>query len=149
MQTIGMDFQYLDHTADLEFIAYGKSLGECFENAGHALFSAILGAGKEEIMEMGGKEVKEIELEAPELEILLHDWLAELLFLFDVDRMAFTYFTVEISGNGEYTLTASANYEPFDPDRHKIQTEVKAVTYHNMEIKQEGGLYTARVVCDI
>ena len=144
-----MDFRYLDHTADLEFIAYGKSPNECFENAGCALFSAILGVGKEEILEMSGKEVKEIELEASELEILLHDWLAELLFLFDVDRMVFTYFRVGISHNGGYKLTASANYESFDPDRHHIQTEVKAVTYHNMEVKQDGDLWTARVVCDI
>lgn len=144
-----MDFRYMDHTADLEFVSYGKSLNECFENSAYALFSAILDIRKDELAKLPGTEVKEIELTAPDLEILLHDWLSELLFLFDVEYIIFTRFGVEISGNGEYKLKAHANYRPIDQDVPGIATEVKAITYHNMEIKQEGELWTARVVCDI
>ena len=46
-------------------------------------------------------------------------------------------------------VTAELSGEPFDPARHEIHTEVKAVTYHLLKVAQEGGLWTGRIVLDL
>jgi len=134
-------FEFLEHTADLKFRARGKTLEECFENSARALWSAII---KPDTITPG--EQKEIRLEADSLEILLHDFLSEFLFLFETQGMVFNEFRVKIQGN---VLTASAGGEKLDPERHRIETEIKAVTYHEMLIEEDEEGWSATVLCDI
>ena len=69
-------YELIDHTADIAIKAYGKSLSEAFENAAKAMFDIITDSS--EIESVGQYDV---ELEAPDLEQLLVDWLSELLFI--------------------------------------------------------------------
>ena len=138
-------FKYLDHTADLEFISYGKTLNEVFANSALAFFTATLNPGSVEI-----KESREIKLSAPDLETLMHDWLNELLFLFEVEFLVFREFKVEIEKlNENYELYAECSGEELDLKRHTIDAEIKAVTYHNLSVEERNGLWEARVLCDI
>jgi len=138
-------FKYLDHTADLEFISYGKTLNEVFANSALAFFTATLNPGSVEI-----KESREIKLSAPDLETLMHDWLNELLFLFEVEFLVFREFKVEIEKlNENYELYAECSGEELDLKRHAIDAEIKAVTYHNLSVEERNGLWEARVLCDI
>ncbi len=136
-------FEFLEHTADLKFIAYGETLASCFENSALAMFSAIVDLDSIII------EEHDIDLEAEELEILLHDWLSELLFLFTTEEFLPKKFNVSIKKNKNYELHAIVSGEKFDNKKHRIKAEVKAVTYHEMVVEKKGDMWTAQVVCDI
>ncbi|OYT40421.1 MAG: hypothetical protein B6U86_04090 [Candidatus Altiarchaeales archaeon ex4484_43] len=138
------DFEFLEHIADLRFIAYGKSLNDCFQNSAKAMFSAI--SDPKSIEE---KNLKRIALRAENLEELLHDFLSELLFLFETRGLLFKKFRVSIDRNKGYRLKAELRGEKFNPKKHEIKTEIKAVTYHEMLIEKRNEEWTAEVLCDI
>ena len=138
-------FEYIEHTADLRFKSYGKTLGECFSNAAKAMFNAIVNPST-----VKGRTEKTIKLSSPKLELLMHDWLSEALFLFEDEGILFSDFKVEVEENKGFELTGTLRGEKYDPKRHVILTEIKAVTYHEMKIKkEEKGIWSAEVLCDI
>ncbi|MEM0372669.1 MAG: archease [archaeon] len=134
-------FEALDiATADMAFAAYGKTKEEMFENAAKALFSVMF-----ETKEISAKEKRGIILEHEDDVILLHDFLSELLYLFDTEHIIFTKFNVKIN-NGK--LTSEAFGEKYDEKKHKFIIDVKAITYHKMEIKKEKNLWKCVVIVD-
>lgn len=90
---------------------------------------------------------RRIELNGECLERLLVDWLGELLYLHEVDHLLFKEFRIE--SVGEQGLKAVAKGEPFREGFHSIKTEIKAVTYHQIQVKQEDGGWRARVIFDL
>jgi SHS2 domain-containing protein len=138
-------FEYIEHTADLRFRSYGKTLGECFSNAAKAMFNAIVDSST-----VKAREVKTINLSSQKLELLMHDYLSEVLFYFEDEGLLFSDFKVEVKEkNKGFELTGTLRGEKFDPKRHMILTEIKAVTYHEMKIKEEKGIWSAEILCDI
>jgi SHS2 domain-containing protein len=138
-----MDFKYLEHTADAEFIAYGRTLDEAFANAARAMFNLVVDLSK-----VRHVETREISLTAGSLEDLLYDWLSELLYLSEVDRLVFSKFEVRITKNGEYWLDAKAYGEVVSP-RHEVFLHIKAVTYHDLRVEKRDNVYEAQVLLDI
>jgi SHS2 domain-containing protein len=138
-----MEFKYLEHTADAEFIAYGRTLDEAFANAARAMFGLTVDLSK-----VRPVEAREITLTAGSPEDLLFDWLSELLYLSDVDRMVFSQFDVQITRDGEYWLNATARGEKIAP-RHEISLNIKAVTYHDLRVEKRNNAYEAQVLLDI
>ena len=63
------------------------------------------------------------------------------------DRQAVASISVERAS--QTSLRATHNYEPLDPDKHEIATEVKAVTYHQLRIAPEGERWVGRVILDL
>ena len=139
-------YEYLEHTADIKFLAYGKTLEEVFENAALAMFNVMIDTGK-----VSGETAREVFLKSPDLESLLVDWLSELLYLFEVDEIVFRKFQVEEirEEEGEYSITARASGEKFYPESHPFETEIKAVTYNQLEIEKTADGWKAQVVVDI
>lgn len=137
-------YVYLEHTADLRFRAYGKTVSECFSNAATALTSAMV--DPETIEE---KEERTITLEAEDFERLLHDFLSEILFMFETEGLLFKKFEVGVGDKRGNYLNARFVGEEYNPEKHKIKKEIKAVTYHEMKIKKENDLWVAEVLCDI
>lgn len=139
-------YEYLEHTADIKFLAYGKTLEEVFENAALAMFNVMIDTGK-----VSGETAKEIFLKSPDLESLLVDWLSELLYLFEVDEIVFRKFQVQEikEGESEYFITARASGEKFYPESHPFETEIKAVTYNQLKIEKTADGWMAQVVVDI
>jgi SHS2 domain-containing protein len=137
-------FEYIEHTADLRFRAYGKTLGECFSNAAKAMFNAVVDSST-----VRAQTEKTIKLSSPKLELLLHDWLSEILFYFEDEGLIFSDFKVEVKTGKNFELSGTLSGEKYDPKRHAILTEIKAVTYHEMKIKEEKGIWSAEVLCDI
>ena len=84
-------YEFIDHTADIAIKASGKTLAEAFENAAKGMFDII--TDKSEIESVGQYG---IELEAPDLEQLLVDWLSELLFINTSQNLVFGFFKVEL-----------------------------------------------------
>jgi len=139
-------FVYLEeHTADVAFIAYGKDLNEAFENAAKAMFNVMT-----DISKVDKKEGREITVEDTDLKGLLMKWLGELIYIFDAEGLVFSEFEVKIEKQGEkYILRARAFGEPFNPEKHPSGLEVKAISYHWMEIGEENGEKFVRVILDI
>lgn len=139
-------YEYLEHTADIKFLAYGRTLEEVFENAALAMFNIIIDTGK-----VSGEMAREVFLKSSDLESLLVDWLSELLYLFEVDEIIFRKFQVkEIKEEGsEYSINARASGEEFYSESLPFETEIKAVTYNQLEIKRTADGWKAQVVVDI
>jgi SHS2 domain-containing protein len=135
-------YQLIDHTADVGIKAYGKTLSEAFENVAKGMFDII--TDNSEIDSIGQYN---IELEAPDLEQLLVDWLSELLYLNTARNQVFGFFKVEINKK-TIKLNAKIFGEKFDLSKHKIGTEIKAVTYHMLEVCNKRPYYV-QVLFDI
>ncbi len=135
-------YEILDHTADVGVKAFGKTLSEAFENMAEAMFDII--TDNSEVESIGGYDM---ELEASDLEQLLVDFLSELLYLNDAKNLVFGFFKIDINEK-ENKLKAKVYGEKFDFQKHKIGSEIKAVTYHMLEIKKNKKC-SAQVLFDI
>lgn len=122
-------FEYFDVTADIGFKAYGESLNEAFENAGLAIFNIISDTSNiDAVKEISFKVRSEDEIS------LLYDYLEELLFYHEIEFMLFSEFHVEIDDNLQLRVTIKG--EPIDWDKHERKTEIKAITFHKMDVKK-------------
>ena len=133
-------YELIDHTADVGVKAYGSSVSEAFSHAAKAMFDLM--TDESEIDEIGEFT---IELDAPDLEQLLVDWLSELLYIHDVDGLVFSRF--EISLNKTH-LSAKIFGESFNINKHKIGIEIKAVTYHMLTVQENPPVFV-QVLFDI
>ncbi len=135
-------FEILDHTADIGVIVYGENLKALFENAGKAFFHLIT-----DMRKVKPRLERKIVVRGEGLDRLMVDWLSELLYLHDVENLLFKEFKVE--SVGEDGLKAVAKGEPFKEGFHVIKTEVKAVTYHQIEVRKEKGQWRSQVIFDL
>ena len=135
-------FEILDHTADIGIIVHGENLKTLFENAGKAFFHLIT-----DLRKVKRRVERRVHIEGESLDRLMVDWLSELLYLHDVENLLFKEFKVE--SVGEDGLKATVKGEPFQDGVHVIKTEVKAVTYHQIEVRQEKGVWRAQVILDL
>ena len=135
-------YEIVEHTADVGIKAFGKTLSEAFENAAKGMFDII--TNNSEIESTGQYD---IELEAPDLEQLLIDWLSELLFLNTSQNLVFSFFKVEIDEKKK-RLVAHIFGEKYNISKHKMGVEVKAATYHMLEVKNKKP-YHVQVLFDI
>lgn len=138
-------FKFFEHTADAKFQAYGETLEEAFSNAALAMFSIMVDTEKVE----KNKEWK-IKVEGKDKGSILYDFLEELLFLLDTEHMILN--SVKeikiIKDKKQYRLKAIIEGDTIS-DNHEMLGEVKAVTYNDMEIKEEENKTTVQVVVDL
>jgi len=135
-------YEFIDHTADMGVEVYGRDLRELFQNAGEALFEIIC-----DVSEVTESIEKRVAVDGEDLEQLMVVWLGELLYLHDVERLLFKRFEVEEVG--ERKLVATVYGEELKEGYHTIKTEIKAVTYHQIQVRQEDGRWIARVIFDL
>jgi SHS2 domain-containing protein len=135
-------YEIFEHTADLGIRVRAASLDELFADAARGLFSVMV-ANLDAVRAV--KEVK-FRLRGENREELLHDWLAELLYTFYARRMVLIRFEVHVNPAG---LSATARGEPIDHSRHKIDGEVKAITWHALKVEQDAEGWTAEVIVDV
>jgi SHS2 domain-containing protein len=135
-------FDVLEHPADIGFRAFGNDLTELFANAALAMLSI---AGDPEAAEP--REEYRIAVESGDRESLMVDWLSEVLYWFDGRRIAFREFTVtELTDSA---IQAVGRGEPRDPERHRVNIIVKAVTWHQLRVEQREGQWVAEIYLDI
>ena len=138
-------FEVIEHTADMGIKAYGKDLSELFTNAAYGMASSIT-----DLEKVNPKDVEDISLEAENKEELLVSWLNEIIYLSASQSMLFSKF--EVSEIDDRHLKARIFGEEFDIDRHKIETEFKAATYHRLKISNSTlpeGVLQAEIIFDI
>ena len=92
------------------------------------------------------REQPDLHIEGTDRELLLFDWLKELLYRFDTSHVLLSKFQVHVEKSG---LSAAAWGEPLDPARHALAHEVKAITYHGLRLEQTPDGWLAEVIVDI
>ncbi len=122
-------YRLIDHTADMMVKAFGDTLEECFANAAYALFDQTV-----DLSNIGTAEETDIRVTGEDDEDRLFSFLAEMLFIEDADNLILKEFQVSFDGDD---VVCHAKGETLDRSRHRIKSEVKAVTYHMMEIDRE------------
>jgi len=122
-------YTLIDHTADMMVKANGSTLEECFENAAFALFDQTV-----DLSNIGTSEETDIRVTGIDDEDRLYSFLSEMLFIEDADNLILKEFEVSFDGDD---VVCHARGETLDRTRHRIRSEVKAVTYHMMEIDRD------------
>lgn len=134
-------FEFFEHTADVKFRAYGKTIEEQFSNAALAMFNIIMNTGAIEAVSK-----KKIEAEGKDEKALLYDWLEKLLVLIDTEE----FMLKEVKNlkiekkDDKFTLSADVSGDKYR-EKYELFGGIKAVTYNDMEISDK----FVQVVCDI
>jgi len=134
-------FKFLEHTADAKMQAFGKNLEEAFANAALGMFSLMFEPEK-----VKGKTDKAISVEGNDKKAMLYNWLEELLFLMDSENFVLHEVkSIKIKGKWvDATVSGDVISE-----KYPSHGEVKAVTYNEMDIKEEPGKAVVQVVFDL
>ena len=119
----------IDHTADMMVRAFGSTLEECFGNAAYALFDQTV-----DLSNVGTSESVDIRVTGIDDEDRLFSFLSEMLFIEDADNLILREFDVRFEGDD---VVCTARGERLDRSKHRVKSEVKAVTYHMMQIDRE------------
>lgn len=135
-------YETFAHTADLGLRVRAVSREALFEEAARGLFS-MLALNLDVVQPV--KEIK-IELADDDVEYQLFDWLTELLYRFDTEHLLFREFNVQFKDGN---LKGICRGEPLDADRHEMDHEVKAITYHGLKVEQSDNGWSAEVIVDI
>jgi SHS2 domain-containing protein len=93
-----------------------------------------------------GKKV-EVSLDGNDLPDLMVKWLSEILYLLEGESLIVTEISINSISSDKITSTLSVI--EFDSGYHEVLREIKAVTYHQIEVKEQNGLWTARIIFDL
>ncbi|MDO8671705.1 MAG: archease [Dehalococcoidia bacterium] len=138
---MGADFEVIEHTADIGIVAHGSTLEETFAAAARGMFSIMV-----DLDDIRPEISRDIDVRASDLELLLVEWLSELLFIFETEYLLFSRFEVSTAAEGQ--LRARAWGERINQERHHIGTGIKAVTRHLLSLERRDG-YRATVIFDV
>ena len=137
-------YRFLEHMTDAVIEAYGETLEEAFENAAKAINDTMINLKTVK----PDRQIK-ITAEGQDIYSLFFDWLDKVMLLLVADGIVMSEFSVKINQNTGYSLEGIAKGEKLDLKRHDYKVEIKAVTYHEMEITQEKGKTTLRFLLDL
>lgn len=131
--------------ADIGLEVSGSSLGELFRAAAEGMMAIIMGKSAGGASQM----VHEMEIQAEDREQLMVDWLSEILYQFDAKGWVPIDFDLSLSLERPFRLKAAVPCRKFDPEIDQAEHEIKAVTYHRLEIKIANGTYRCHLVFDL
>ncbi len=146
-----MPFSFFDHTGDIGVRLTGCTLDDLFADAAAAFTEAIADRSCIE-----ARTAVTLALESSAIDLLLVDWLSEILYRFEVEQFLVHTARVHVTRDADDRGRASAAGlhatlvgERFDADRHAIKLLVKAVTYHALEVRENADGWHATVIFDI
>lgn len=149
-----MRYQLTDHTADIGIRLNNKTIKGIFEDAAFALFDILC-----DMKNVQTGFERTISVESANDEELLNEFLSMLLREFTVENNLIGKVKIQdirtenakrsTQDAQRLILSAIISGEPYDPARHSIKTEIKAVTFHNLSIKKTKPGYTAEVIFDV
>lgn len=137
-------FRYLDHMTDAVIEAYGSTLEEAFEYAAKGLNDTMI-----DLSTVRPDIEVDISVSGHDTYSLLFNWLDKVMLLLVADGMVLSEFQARISRNGVYTVNGHAKGEKLDLARHKYKVEIKAVTYHEMQVREDSSGATVRFLLDL
>ena len=135
-------YRIIDHTADLGIIVEGPNRRELFKRAALALTDLLT-----DIRQLSPGYTETVTIKGHDLQDLLINWLREILYLWNGRNLFATDIHIhEMSGT---TLSARIAFTAYNPERHTVKREIKAVTYHQAEVVKANHQWIARVICDV
>jgi SHS2 domain-containing protein len=136
----------IDHTGDVGIRVRAASLPQLFERAAAGMFGVLT-----DLDSVRPQSRTEVAVEGRDREALLVRWLSELNFHHTTEHQLFSQFQVETLHEEDdgWHLRAAAEGEPVDRDRHTVYTEIKAVTFHGLEITSTDGEWSVQVIFDL
>lgn len=143
-----MSYEFLEDvaTADIAFRAWGKDLQEVFKAAGDATINTMI----EDLESIELKETRTFRLEDDQLDLLLFNFLQELVYYKDSELLLLRSQQIEFEQKeGKHYLRAVLQGETLDRDRHQQGVDVKAVTLHLFQLEKTNDGWTAMVILDI
>jgi len=135
-------FELFEHTADLGLRVQATTLEELLAEAARGLLSMLV-ANPQDVRP---SQTKTISIDETEPSYLLFDWLSELLYAFEREKLLLSEFELELR---DHRLTATCRGELMDISRHQMEHEVKAITYHALRVEQTPAGWEAEVIVDI
>lgn len=132
-------YETFEHTADVGVRASAPDLPGLFAQAAAGLMSLITDAPPPK-----SDTFRTFAISGSDPSLLLFDWLAELLYLFDTAHIAFFDYDVRFSEHG---LDATARTYPIHPAN--VAREVKAITYHRLAVEEREDGWVAEYIVDI
>ena len=135
-------YEFIEHTADVGIRVTGKDLKDLFKNAALALFEIIA----EKIpAKAAGKKSLSIKESSQNIEELFVNWLNDLLSLSAIHGVIFDHFSFRALTPHSLEAVVSG----VDIKKYRVNTEVKAATYHGLKIEQTAGGWKAEVIFDV
>jgi len=131
-----LSYKFLDHATDAIIEVTAKDLKEAFSVAADAEINLTLNQDKVE-----EKKQRKFSASGKDVRYLLFSWLEEIPFLLITAGFAIKKIEFDIIENNGYTINAVAFGEPLDVKKHNFKVEIKAPTFYDMEIKQDGDVY--------
>jgi SHS2 domain-containing protein len=145
MSMVHLAYTFLEHITDAYIEAYGSSLEKAYANAALALTATMI-----DVKRVLPRFSREFKVDGKDKFNLLYNWLEALLISLNVESNIFSKFHVKICEGKVWELVATAYGEQLDPARHHYKVEVKAVTYHMMEvIRIRRNEYVVRFLLDL
>jgi len=134
------DVALADCALDIE----GQDLDDLFETAALAVADLMVDPATISVT-----VDRTIAIEADALDLLLYDWVSELIFLKDRDRQAFIRVRARVSGEGPFRVRARLEGGEIDPERTALRADPKALTFHQFTLERAAAGWRARLVIDI
>jgi SHS2 domain-containing protein len=143
----GGKYEYLPHTADIQLHSWGSSLSEALENLGVSMFGYMTDLTTIEKVD----DIDDIVVKGHDLHTLIYSYLDEWLVNFHITGLIPRVIQVQDinTKDNEMSLTTKGIGEKFNIKRHVQGTEVKAITYSNMQVKESEGTVEIWVIIDI
>jgi len=135
-------YEFFEHTADLGLRVRARDLNGLFRDAAMGLFAMVV----EDLPQGRTGDSREFSIPGRRRDYLFFDWLNELLYVFDTERLLLGNFDVEVSESG---VTATVSAWPWDERVDRPLREVKAITYHGLRVEQTEEGWLAEVIVDI
>lgn len=135
-------YEHFEHTADLGMRVRAADLEGLFVDAARGLVAMFV----DNPDEIRPDEIVHFEVKGTDLGYLLFDWLNELLYTFETRRLLLSKFELKVSIEG---LVATGRGERLNSERHLLGHEVKAITYHELQVSQTAEGWEAEVIVDI
>ena len=135
-------YRSFSRSSDLAVKIFGNSQAELFANSAFALFDLMTDVGKVEV-----RDRLSLEVEGVDRDDLMVNWMRELLYLYQGSGYLLKEFQVlEVKDN---YIRGEVRGEKFDPDRHEIRRQIRAVVPHHGRMEKTGDQWTAQVVLEL
>ena len=139
-------FHEIDHTGDVGIQVSAPTLPQLFERAALGMFRLLT-----DLDSVHTSESTQIAVDGRDLEALMVRWLSELNYRHTVDNVLYGTFEVDSIHETEdgRVLSATVRGEAIDPDRHTVYTEIKAITFHGLDVHETDGGWAVQVIFDM
>ncbi len=136
------DFTLIDHTADLGIIVRGRNLRDLFEAAAKTMMYIMVKKKPADTT-----KIFNLSVEGYDMADLMVRWLGEILYLFGGEHKLVT--GVEVTSVSHSHLDATLETVSFDTNLHIILCEIKAVTFHQIEVDKKDDHWETRIIFDL